>query len=135
MKNKLAPWGFAGLFGLVGIPLGSKQLLALLLLTPLLLLARAPGTEDFRKMTARVLRNSYILMVFLLATVFLFSGILAALPSIIQRVPLDILLLIMVYALSWAFAAGIAAFVLQALVGALLLRKKGASPEKTESAP
>jgi len=124
MKNKLAWWGFAGLFGVAGIVMHSQQLTAMFVLLPLLLVAGVQDSDDFRRMTACAIRNSFVFNLFLFLSFFLFKAIVANIPMMIEMMQFNILLLILIEGLSWAFGLTLAVFVGHILIGVLLLGKK-----------
>lgn len=130
MKKKMVLCGFFGLVGIAGALLGSKQLMAFLLF--FLLFALAPmrlEDDDFAPRIKKVLAISFVLSLFSFGTIFLLSAILGGMPMITRQMPLDVLLLIMIEALSWCFAFTIAAFTVGSVAAGITSHIKSGKPQ------
>ncbi len=127
MTGRLAWCSLIGVAGVAGILVRSPQLTALLLFAPLLSLVplRSRIGGEFPTRMGAVMRWTLVLSLFAFATVFLFGALVAGMPSIIQQMPFDIALLMMVEALSWCFVLGVAVFVLGTVGAALASARTG----------
>lgn len=120
MKKSLILCSLFGLVGVAGSFMGSKQLMAFLLFFLLLFLLPLKEGPDFANGIRRAVRNSFIFTLLAFGTIFMFSAILSKVPMIVEQMQFDILLLIMINALSWCFVLTIAVFVFQVLGSALI---------------
>jgi len=120
MKKTMIWCSLFGLVGVAGFFMGSKQLMAFLLFFLLLLLLPLKGGPEFATGIQRAVRNSFIFTLLAFGTIFTFSAILSKVPMIVEQMQFDILLLILINALSWCFGLTIAVFVFQVLGSALI---------------
>lgn len=124
MKNKLVHTSLFGFAGVAGYFLNSKQLMGFFLFFLLLLLIPVKVGGDFKERIQKVIRNSFIFSLAAFSTVFFFTAILVKTPMIMERSQFDILLLVLIHALSWCFVLTIGIFVFQVILAALLSAKK-----------
>lgn len=133
MKKTMIWCSLFGFVGVAGIFLGSKQLMAFLFFFLLLLLIPLKEGPRFTADIQRSVRNSFIFTLLAFGTIFLFSAILAKVPMIVEQTQFDILLLILINALSWCFGLTIAVFIFQVLFYAMLSTfKKSPDIEKPD---
>ena len=133
MKKTMIWCSLFGFVGVAGIFLGSKQLMAFLFFFLLLLLIPLKEGPRFTADIQRSVRNSFIFTLLAFGTIFTFSAILSKVPMIVEQMQFDILLLILINALSWCFGLTIAIFVLQVLGSALIFHfKKSPAAKNSE---
>jgi hypothetical protein len=121
MKNKAFLWGLLGFAGILGGLLGSVQLLAFVLLFPMLLLFGVEK-ESMSAICAKASRNAFVFFVFGFLTCFLFASALMKLfPGFMADISFDLLAMLLIGGLSTAFAGTLAVFAASLLVFAFLL--------------
>ncbi len=133
MKNKLSKFGFLGLVGVAGLLLNSLQLTAFLLFFALFFAARAEEGEELKSVSYRAMKWSFATGLATTSCVFLLAAISEKLSIVIQDIPFDVLLSIMVAALSWCFAVTVAVFALTAGIGGFMLATKADGAKKRKS--
>ncbi|MDR1641686.1 MAG: hypothetical protein LBT59_18500 [Clostridiales bacterium] len=127
MKNKAVLWGLLGFAGILGWILGSTQLMAFALFFPMLLLFSVEKGR-MSQICAKASRNAFVFFVFAFFTCFFFASILMKLfPGFMADISFDMLAMLLIGALSIAFAGTIAVFSASLLLLAFslpFLRKK-----------
>ncbi|MDR2654558.1 MAG: hypothetical protein LBC56_00585 [Oscillospiraceae bacterium] len=125
MKNKFCLCGLLGFAGIIGgAGLGSRALWAFALFFPLLLLLRVESGEALTGMLHHSAVRTLVFGLAAFSGIMFIGALLTQNTFIRQQMPFDMLALLYGSCLSWCFAFTIAAFVLQALFGALFLSIK-----------